>query len=254
MRNILATVVSFFLTISSAFGQVDNKKINLFMEAPETAVSVGEIFEVPVMMVAATEPQRYIVSDIIFGWDHTKLEFTGLNHVGSHPLIWVPPSGMPCPAGYQNCEGIGGDYTLINEAIPPADGNGLYYGYGALGYVFMVDIQPVQIVRLQFKVIQPFTETEVRILPQFDTIIENKTVVYGGNVPGLSVLGTITDAVIVGAPLLGDFDGDGQVGSADMASLLGNWGVSSFNKNPYDLDGDGVVGAGDLAILVSNWS
>jgi hypothetical protein len=45
-----------------------------------------------------------------------------------------------------------------------------------------------------------------------------------------------------------------MVGSSDMAVLLGNWGLSSFNKNPYDLDGDGVVGAGDLAILVSNWS
>lgn len=254
MKNFLSLIASLFISgIVSAQGSPD-AKINLAMVGPETAVAVGQTFEVPIMMEAATEPQRYIVSDIIFGWDHTKLEFTGLNHVGSHPLIWVPPSGMPCPAGYQNCAGIGGDYTLINEAIPPADGNGLYYGYGALGYVFMVD-QPVQIVRLQFKVLQPFTETEVRILPQFDTIIQNKTVVYGGNVPGLSVLGTITNAVIVGAPeLTGDFNGDGTVGSADMAALLGNWGLSSFNENPYDLDGDGVVGASDLAILVSNWS
>jgi hypothetical protein len=259
MKNITATAVSFFMMISSAYGQTNpNAKINLEVVAPETSVSVGETFEVPIMMVAATEPQRYIVSDIIFGWDQTKLEFTGLNHVGSHPLIWVPPSGMPCPAGYVNCQGIGGDYTLINEAIPPADGNGLYYGYGELGYVFMVNLEPVQIVRLQFKVLQPFVETQIRILPQFTTTVNNqplvnKTVVYGSNIPGLSVLGTITDAVIVGAPVTGDFDGDGLVGASDMAILLANWGAVSFGKNPYDLNNSGIVDAADLAILVSYW-
>jgi hypothetical protein len=162
---------------------------------------------------------------------------------------------MPCPAGYQNCAGIGTDYTQINEAIPPADGNGLYYGYGALGYVFIVNQQPIQIVRLQFKVLESFVQTEVKVLPEYNTVIENKTVIYGSNIPGLSVLGTITDAVIFGTPApAGDFNGDGVVGSEDMAALLGNWGALSFKNNPYDLDGDGVVGAGDLAILVSNWS
>ena len=45
-----------------------------------------------------------------------------------------------------------------------------------------------------------------------------------------------------------------MVGSSDMARLLGNWGAISFGENQYDLDGDGVVGSGDLAILVNNWS
>jgi len=255
MKKILSLLASLFLT-SICVAQADpNAKINLVAVAPETSVAVGDTFEVPIMMAAATEPQRYFVSDIIFSWDQTKIQFTGLNHIGSHPLIWVPPSGMPCPAGYQNCAGIGGDYTGINEAIPPADGNGLYYGYGALGYVFIVNQEPVQIVRLQFKVLQPFVETQVRILPQFNTTFENKTVVYGSNIPGLSVLGTITDATITGAQsIVGDFNGDGQVGSQDMAMILANWGAVSFNGNPYDLDGNGVVGAGDLAILMANWN
>jgi hypothetical protein len=261
MRNLIASVASLFVMTSALAQTNPNAKINLEVVAPETAVAVGETFEVPIMMVAATEPQRYLVSDIIFGWDQTKLQFTGLNHVGSHPLIWVPPSGMPCPAGYVNCQGIGGDYTLINEAIPPADGNGLYYGYGALGYVFMVNLEPVQIVRLQFKVLQPFVETQIRILPQFTTTVNNqplvnKTVVYGSNIPGLSVLGTITDAVITGVPqnIVGDIDGNGSVGSEDMAILLAAWGTQSFNSNPADLNGDGTVNSQDLAILITNWS
>jgi hypothetical protein len=261
MRNLIASVVSLFV-MTSALAQTDpNAKINLEAVAPETAVAVGEEFEVPIMMAAATTPQRYFVSDIIFGWDTTKLEFIGLNHVGSHPLIWVPPSGMPCPAGYQNCAGIGGDYTGLNEAIPPADGNGLYYGYGQLGYLFMVYQQPVQIVRFKFKVLQPFTETTVRILPEFTTTIDNqplvnKTVVYGSYVPGMSVLGTITDAVITGVPqnIVGDINGNGSVGSEDMALLLAAWGTQSFESNPADLNGDGTVNSQDLAILITNWS
>jgi len=55
-----------------------------------------------------------------------------------------------------------------------------------------------------------------------------------------------------------DIDGDGRLdvcevaqGDFDLAALLSEWGV----KNPAlgDLDGDGVVGGADLAILLGNW-
>ena len=47
-----------------------------------------------------------------------------------------------------------------------------------------------------------------------------------------------------------DFDRDGSVTAADLASLLGAWG------NPggiQDLNGSGSVDAGDLAILLGEW-
>jgi hypothetical protein len=47
-----------------------------------------------------------------------------------------------------------------------------------------------------------------------------------------------------------DLDGDGIVGAADLALLLGQWGGSGSG----DLDGDGTVGAGDLATLLAAWS
>lgn len=49
----------------------------------------------------------------------------------------------------------------------------------------------------------------------------------------------------------GDLDGDGAVGPADLALLLGAWGSG---PHPADLDGDGAVGAADLAILLGGWS
>jgi|GEM_PF-2230840 len=48
----------------------------------------------------------------------------------------------------------------------------------------------------------------------------------------------------------GDVTGDGIVGSADLARLVGSWG----QRNPAtDLDGDGIVGSSDLAVLIGAW-
>ena len=49
----------------------------------------------------------------------------------------------------------------------------------------------------------------------------------------------------------GDFNLDGQVGSADLTVLLSLWGVSNA---PFgDLTGDGQIGSADITVLLSNW-
>lgn len=254
LKNFLLAMAVLLGISSVSVAQTDpNAKIDLTLVPEATNVSQDQTFSVSLMMSAQTTPQRYFVSDIIFSWDHTVLEFVGISHEGSHPLIWVPPSGMPCPESVTECAGIGEDYTGINEAIPPADGNGLYYGYGQLGQIFIVT-EPVQIVKFVFKAIAPFETTQISLLPELNVGYEAQTVVYGSYIPGLSVTGTITNATINGAPALaGDFDRNGIVDSADMATLLANWGAVSFGENPYDLDGNGTVGAGDLAVLFNNW-
>ncbi len=45
-----------------------------------------------------------------------------------------------------------------------------------------------------------------------------------------------------------DLDGDGTVGSPDLAALLSAWGSGKI-----DLDGDGVAGSSDLAAMLSAW-
>jgi len=47
-----------------------------------------------------------------------------------------------------------------------------------------------------------------------------------------------------------DFDNDGVVGPADLAFLVGQWGVAD---SLADVDGDGTVGPADLAILIGSW-
>ncbi len=51
------------------------------------------------------------------------------------------------------------------------------------------------------------------------------------------------------APCPFDLDGDGSVGSGDIALLLGSWGQMGV---PADFDGGGV-GASDLALLLGAW-
>ncbi len=50
---------------------------------------------------------------------------------------------------------------------------------------------------------------------------------------------------------LGEVDGDGRVGSADLAELLKAWG--SDPAGPPDFDGNGDVGITDLLMLLANW-
>jgi len=53
-----------------------------------------------------------------------------------------------------------------------------------------------------------------------------------------------------GNPCPADLDGNGDVGAADLAALLGAWGATS---GAADLDGNGDVGAADLAALLGAW-
>ncbi len=46
-----------------------------------------------------------------------------------------------------------------------------------------------------------------------------------------------------------DLDGNGAVGSADLAIILGAWGTTG----PGDFNGNGIVGSADLAILLGAW-
>jgi len=58
------------------------------------------------------------------------------------------------------------------------------------------------------------------------------------------------ETVAPAASCQGDIDGDGQVGSSDLALLLGNWGLMTPSA---DFDQSGTVGSADLALLLGLW-
>lgn len=253
MKSILSSILAACVA-SVSLAQTDpSAKIDLaLVDITEGPVDVGSEITVRLHASAPAGDQRYVVSDVIFGWDTSKLEFLRIDHTDSHPLIWRDFSGLPyCnPGQTSGC----GDVYGLNEVLPPADGNGLYYGYNILGSYLLVSDAPVTIVDFKFKVVAPFASTEVQIIPEITVNHLKKTVVYGSDIPGMNVLGSTFNAIVQGIPnVLGDFDQDGVVGPADMAMLLARWGEVSFGANPYDLDGNGIIGAGDLAILMGNW-
>ncbi len=49
----------------------------------------------------------------------------------------------------------------------------------------------------------------------------------------------------------GDFNGDGQINSVDLAPLLGAWGPNP--PGPIDLNDDGIVNPTDLAQVLGSW-
>jgi hypothetical protein len=57
---------------------------------------------------------------------------------------------------------------------------------------------------------------------------------------------TVSQTGTCSAPCPGDLDGDGQVGAADLASLLNAWGTAGG-----DLNGDGTTDSQDLAALLN---
>lgn len=69
---------------------------------------------------------------------------------------------------------------------------------------------------------------------------------------GISRQGHIVSGALVPVqPCAADIDGDGSVGPADLAVVLGAWGDCPGCNG--DLSGDGTVGAEDIATVLSAW-
>jgi subtilisin family serine protease len=60
----------------------------------------------------------------------------------------------------------------------------------------------------------------------------------------------VVNVRVAPATKVGDLNGDGQVGIADLSQLMSAWGT---NNPTADLDRNGTVNIGDLSILMSKW-
>jgi PEP-CTERM motif len=77
------------------------------------------------------------------------------------------------------------------------------------------------------------------------------------NISTDAVVTTFTNISIssLSPPLLGDLDGDGFVGIADLNIVLGNWNQNVPPADPAaDPSGDGFVGIDDLNTVLGNWN
>jgi hypothetical protein len=226
-------------------------KLDLAFESPDAPVVVGNFISIPLKIQPQNNPQRFIVADIAFTWNPAHLRLVGMDFIGNNNGVWDNASGFPGPNNTP--ESVCCDLFGTNEVIPPQDGTGLIYIYGFLGGNFIA-FNPEILCNLNFEVVGSFASTQVTTVPQLQSPNGvQETVVYGSSVPGLEVTGNHYAATVVGGARLGDFNNDNVVNSADMATMLSNWGQISYGNNPCDLNNNGVVDAPDLAILVGNW-
>jgi hypothetical protein len=86
------------------------------------------------------------------------------------------------------------------------------------------------------------------------TAVNDNGWIVGYGTGGPDGTGLYTSFVLKPAAVLGDLNGDGEVGPADLAILLSAWGpCEDVEDCPADFNGDGEVGPADLAAVLGNW-
>ncbi|MFN8865275.1 MAG: hypothetical protein ACK5W1_13245, partial [Flavobacteriales bacterium] len=149
----------------------------------------------------------------------------------------------------------------IEAASAVASSNhNVYFGNSTI----MAEVEGVQFADLaSFQAGNPFDASSQSLDPQFSgatSLAPTNPEMAGTAMPWpdvtTDILGIVRDAIAptagafeqVAAEVTGDVDGDGEVSSTDLFTLLGNYGC--VGECAGDLDGDGVVGVSDLIILI----
>lgn len=128
------------------------------------------------------EPQRLVALDLGFSWDPSCLVLQGSSQEVATVNSIV--AGLPCPVDTCSYD----DFYLLNEASPPADGDGYFVWLGMLGEVIETD--KAILGSLWFTMTGDWDVTNVDII----TTVEKKgsnapfhTALWGTNVPGLEI-------------------------------------------------------------------
>ena len=169
------------------FGAPPSYKVSHYLTAETTKYKVGDT--VPVQIKVKPESLPQIISSVAtnFAWDNNKLEFVGINTVGSR-VFQSSRIDMP---------GVG----RINETSIPKDGNAWHNWLSRLGDKTYIDKETL-IVTLNFKVISDFDTTKVEIVKMNDPRlvglwVPEESNIFGSNIPGASVLGAQTPFVTI---------------------------------------------------------
>jgi hypothetical protein len=182
--------------------------IGLVLQPAAPTVRAGSIVEVRLLVRkfaqgpwAAPQAQSFLALDAIVGWDPTKLQFLGVSSTGAIPMLF-----SYLPAGTQ-------DYTGLNEANPPRDGDLFYTGATPLGQARNVSESDARVTTFRFQALAGnWTSADITLIPDRTVATYTETVVYDGTVPGLGVTGPLVNATVTQefpSTWYRDADGDG---------------------------------------------
>jgi hypothetical protein len=237
MRRIPALIgASAMLVITSTA----TANIDLEFRGPDEPVEIGTIVEVGLYAVSdSPENQSFAAVQLIFGWDPGFLLFDEIDNAGAVPLLTSALAASDSSFG-------------LNEAIPPADGDGLYLAFAPLGDPVDATPEGVLLTTFIFEALAPTAGTDVFMFEEGgEPTIQTK--VLDGTIPGLIVTGElIPTTIVIESACPGDCaqPPNGIVDVADLLAMLAVWGE---DDTFCDLDGNGVVDVSDLLELLANW-
>jgi len=217
--------------------------ISMELRPAAQSVPVGEIVRIELYLVSDDPelPESFAAAETVFTWNPDDLELLGIDNTGATALLI---SNLPA-----------NDAFGLNEADPPADGNGLYQALAFLGFPGEATSAGTLVTTLEFRTLQEVTNTPVTIeeILQIEENPPGRSRVFSGTVPGLEVTGELRGAVVTVGDVTcpWDINGDNAVGFTDLIAVLASWGACP--GCPEDIDGDGAVGFADLVAILSHW-
>lgn len=174
--GILAAVASMW-----AFASVAVANINIELRPPTSQVVPNAIVPIGLYLVSDNASvQTSIAADVVFSWDNTRLQFLGIDNTGGAP---VTVSALPTNSN-------------LNEAQPPADGDGFYQMLGQFGSPVQATPAGTLLTTFRFRALSTAcTGAHFTVLPSGGNPVR-VTKVLDGVIPNFVVTGTLDSALI----------------------------------------------------------
>lgn len=192
LRTSLGGIVVLSVVASAHAGGVD-PLINLEFRPSFQSVNVGSVVSVGVYASSTFSTRTLSAYDLIFSWDPTFLQLTGLDNTGAVPMSMT---------AFLTSAQTGG----INESMPPADGSGMLTGFAIPGPANAPNATTAGILltTLKFNALALTPSTPLTILTSAGTPTKFSMVVDGQQ-PNLDITGSFSNAAveIVPAPATG---------------------------------------------------
>jgi hypothetical protein len=237
-RMSMSTTARLSMIAMIALGGSASADVNLEFRVDDNIVDPGDTVPVHIYIVGDPGPPAETVGAIeaIFTWDTVHLLLDGVDPANPANLIFA---GFPAV-------GTGG----LNEANPPADGDGIFVGLGPLGTPTPAAEAGTLFATLHFTAVFSTPNTDISFLASAGTPLR-ETVVFDGTTPNTVVTGTLSGTSLI--IRCGPFDAAVPFGQLDLADVA-VFTTGFLATDPVaDLNEDNIFDLADIDIFITGF-